>query len=157
MGERLTKEEIRSIVEDLVEELRESPNDIRITTAELLVQAGHEEDFNPIDLISIHDELFEAAKANNIILDMSEHDGKVEGFPFNLDYVVHNNDAQYKCPYCGSTDSTKYLYGFVGLDGLVRRKVEEGKWILGGCVVSGIKDFHKRLCKSCKRNYYIDE
>ncbi|MBQ3728148.1 MAG: hypothetical protein II903_01425 [Spirochaetales bacterium] len=155
MGERLTKEEIRSIVEDLVEELRESPNDIRITTAELLVQAGHEEDFNPIDLISIHDELFEAAKANKMVLDMSEHENKVEGFPYNLPYIVHNRDAQYVCPYCGSTDSAKYLYGFVGLDGVVRRKVEEGKWILGGCVISGTRDFYKRHCKACNKNFYI--
>lgn len=157
MGKNLTKEVIKPIVEDLVEELRESPDGTRITTSQLLRQAGHEEDFDPIDLITIHDELFESAKANKMILDMSEHDNKVEGLPYNLSYVVHNNDAQYVCPYCGSTDSAKYLYGFVGLDGLVRRKVEEGKWILGGCVVSSIKDFHKRLCKSCKRNYYIDE
>ena len=155
MGNNLTKEEIKPIVEDLVEELRESPDGTRITTALLLRQAGHEEDFDPIDLISIHDELFEAAKANNMTLDMSEHENKVEGLPYNLDYIVHNKDAQYVCPYCGSTDSAKYLYGFVGLAGLVRRKVEEGKWILGGCVISGNKDFYKRHCKACNKDFYI--
>ena len=155
MVENLTKEEFKPIVEDLVEELRESQDGIRITTAQLLMQAGHEEDFDSIDLIEIHNELFEAAKANDIILDMSEHDYKVEGLPYNLPYVVHNNDAQYRCPYCGSTDSAKYIYGFVGLDGLVRRKVEEGKWILGGCVISGSEDFRKRHCKACNKDFYI--
>ena len=155
MVENLTKEEIKPIVEDLVEELRECPDGTRITTALLLKQAGHEEDFDPIDLIEIHNELLEVVKANNIVLDMSEHDGKVEGFPFNLDYVVHNKDAQYKCPYCGSTDSAKYIYGFVGFDGLVRRKVEEGKWILGGCEISGSEDFRKRHCKACNKDFYI--
>lgn len=155
MVENLTKGEIKSVVEDLVEELRECPDGTRITTALLLKQAGHEEEFDMIDLISIHNELFEVAKANNIILNMSEHEGKVEGLPFNLDYDVHNKDAQYICPYCGSTDSAKYLYGFVGLDGLVRRKVEEGKWILGGCEISGSEDFRKRHCKACNKDFYI--
>ena len=153
----LTKEEIIPIVEDLVEELRESPDGIRITTSQLLRQAGHEEDFDPIDLIATHDALFEAAKANKMTLDMSEHENKVEGLPYNLPYVVHDKDAQCICPYCGSTDSAKYLYGFVGLDGLVRRKVEEGKWILGGCVISGTKDLYKRHCKACNKDFYINE
>ncbi|MBR1919342.1 MAG: hypothetical protein IJ831_06935 [Spirochaetales bacterium] len=52
-------------------------------------------------------------------------------------------------------DSAKYLYGFYGLSGLVRKKVEEGKWILGGCVISGTKDFSKRYCKACNRDFYI--
>lgn len=155
MGEEMAKEELKSIVEDLVEELRECSDGIRISTALLLRQAGHEEDFNPIDLISIHNEMFEEAAINNIILDMSEHEGMVEGLPFNLEYVVHNKDAQYKCPYCGSTDSAKYIYGFVGLDGLVRRKVEEGKWILGGCEISGTEDFRKRHCKACNKDFFI--
>ena len=155
MSERLIEEEIRPIVEDLVEELRECPDGTRITTALLLRQTGHEEDFDPIDLIAIHNELFEAAKSSNMTLDMSEHESKAEGLPYNLDYIVHNKDAQYICPCCGSTDSARYLYGFVGFDGLVRRKVEEGKWILGGCVVSGIKDFSKRHCKACNKDFYI--
>ena len=116
---------------------------------------GWNKDFNPIDLISIHNEMFEEAAINNIVLDMSEHEGMVEGLPINLEYVVHNKDAQYKCPYCGSTDSAKYIYGFVGLDGLVRRKVEEGKWILGGCEISGTEDFRKRHCKACNKDFYI--
>ena len=155
MGEEMAKEEINSIVEDLVEELRDCSDGTRISTALLLRQAGHEEDFNPFDLISIHNGMFEEAAISNIVLDMSEHEGKVEGLPFNLDYIVHNKDAQYKCPYCGSTDSAKYIYGFVGLDGLVRRKVEEGKWILGGCEISGTEDFRKRYCKACNRDFYI--
>lgn len=155
MVENLTKGEIKPIVEDLVEELRECPDGTRISTSLLLRQAEHEDAFNSVDLIAIHDALFETAKANNIILDMSEHEKKVEGLSYNLPYIVHNKDAQYICPYCGSTDSAKYIYGFVGFDGLVRRKVEEGKWILGGCEISGIKDFSKRHCKACNRDFYI--
>lgn len=155
MGEKLTKEEIKIIAGDLVEELRECPDGTRITTSLLLRQAGHEEDFDSIDMIDIHNELFGLAEANNITLDMSEHANKIEGLPYNLDYIIHNKDAQYRCPYCGSTDSAKYLYGFVGLEGLVRRKVEEGKWIIGGCEISGTKDLDKRFCKACNRDFYI--
>lgn len=46
MVENLTKGEIKSVVEDLVEELRECPDGTRITTALLLRQAGHEEEFD---------------------------------------------------------------------------------------------------------------
>ena len=155
MGEKLTKEEIKIIAGDLVEELRECPDGTRITTSLLLRQAGHEEDFDSIDMIDIHNELFELAEANNITLDMSEHANKIEGLPYNLDYIIHNKDAQYRCPYCGSTDSAKYLYGFVGLEGLVRRKVKEGKWIIGGCEISDTKDLDKRFCKACNRDFYI--
>ena len=46
--------------------------------------------FEPFDLIDIHNALFRAAEANHITLDMSAHDGKLEGLPFNLDFIVHN-------------------------------------------------------------------
>ena len=155
MGKKLTKDEIRIIAEDLVEELRESPDGTRINTSLLLRQAGHEEDFDPIDMIRIHDELFEQAEANNMTMDMSGHENKTEGLPYNLYYIIHNKDAQYRCPLCGSTDSAKYLYGFYGFRGLVRKKVEDGKWILGGCVIRGPEDFSKRHCKACNMDFYI--
>ena len=155
MGKKLTKDEIRIIAEDLVEELRECPDRTRINTSLLLRQAGHEEDFDPIDMIRIHDELFEQAEANNMTMDMSGHENKTEGLPYNLYYIIHNKDAQYRCPHCGSTDSAKYLYGFYGFSGLVRKKVEEGKWILGGCVIRGPEDFSKRHCKACNMDFYI--
>ena len=40
------------------------------------------------DLLDIHEALFSAAKASNITLDMSDHEGLVEGLPYNLDFIV---------------------------------------------------------------------
>ena len=45
------------------------------------------------DLFDLHDALFRAAKANKITLDMSEHEGRFEGLPFNLAFVVRNKRA----------------------------------------------------------------
>ena len=85
---------IKPIVKNLVKELRECPEGTRISTAELLRRAGREEDIDSIDLIAIHNELVEAAKVDNIILDMSEHDCRVEGLSYNLEYIVHNKNAK---------------------------------------------------------------
>jgi hypothetical protein len=43
------------------------------------------------DLLAIHGALFRAAKASNITLDMSAHEGMEEGLPYNLDFIVRRN------------------------------------------------------------------
>ena len=40
------------------------------------------------DLFQIVEALSRAAKASNITLDMSAHDGMEEGMPFHLDFIV---------------------------------------------------------------------
>ena len=40
------------------------------------------------DLFYLNDKVFELAEKNGITLDMSEHEGKLEGLPFNLDFIL---------------------------------------------------------------------
>lgn len=155
MSNQLTENEIKEIAKELVEELREREDGERITTALLLKESGFDQEYDSLDLLRIHEALFEASDNAGITLDMSEHEKKMEGLSYNLDFIIHNIDAQYKCPHCGGTDTARYIYGFVGLDGIIKKKVESGKWILGGCEIVGSQDFNKRHCMSCGKDFFI--
>ncbi|MGN0361911.1 MAG: hypothetical protein ACI4ET_03640 [Bilifractor sp.] len=90
----MRKSDLKHIAEDLIEDLRKMDDGSRTTTSRLLMARGYtDREFSPIEMIEIHDDLFKAAKANHITLDMSEHDGKVEGLPFNLEFIVRKRDA----------------------------------------------------------------
>ena len=90
-----SEEEIRHIVNDLIEELRKCEDGTDITTCQLIKLTGYDLDgFDDSDLFSIHFALFEAAEADHITLDMSAHRDKLEGLPFNLDFIVHNQNAK---------------------------------------------------------------
>ncbi len=109
MSENYPKADLRHIAENQIEDLRECEDGTDITTWQLVKTAGYDMDeFDTFDLLEIHDALFRAAKTNHIILDMSAHDGKVEGLPFNLDFIVLNKKAQIKCPHCGSNNTANF-------------------------------------------------
>ena len=91
MGNNYSKAEKRQIVKDLYKYLHECEEGTDITTCQLLDAAGYKVDqFSEGDLMDINRELFKSAKANHIILDMSAHDGMVEGLPYNLDFIVRH-------------------------------------------------------------------
>jgi len=102
----------------------------------------------------------QAAKANKITLDMSEHDGKVEGLPFNLTFIVRNKKAQIKCPHCGSTDTARYLYGYPAFNEEMQKKLDEEKMVLGGCCIDVVHVNDQRVtimptrrCNKCKKDF----
>ena len=91
---------------------------------------------------------------------MSEHDGKVEGLPFNLTFVVRNKKAQIKCPHCGSIDTARYIYGYPAFSEEMQQKLDAGKWILGGCCINGaeingqfVDTMPARHCNKCKKDF----
>ena len=43
-----------------------------------------------MDLFDIHFALFETDEKVGLTLDMSSHENKVEGLPFNLDFILRN-------------------------------------------------------------------
>ncbi len=158
----MTKIELRHIAEDLIEELRELPDGYEITSGELLKGFGYNpEDMEASDLFEFHDVLFRVAKANHITLDMSKHENKVEGLPWNLDFSVRNKKAQIKCPYCGSTDTARILYGMPAFSDELQKKLDSGKVHLGGCCLMGIKTEDgemiqtdpKRYCNHCRKEF----
>lgn len=111
----MTKTEIRYIAEDLVDELREMQDGTEITSWQLLKAGGYDpQELDFSELMDYHQYLLRIARANHITLDMSKHEGKVEGLPYNLDFVVRNKKAQIKCPYCGSKN-IKNRSSFTGL------------------------------------------
>lgn len=91
------KSDLRHIAESLIEDLRKMDDGSRTTTARLLMARGYSDrEFNPMEMIEIHDDLVRAAKANHIVLGMLEYDGKVEGLPFNLEFIVGNKKSEGK-------------------------------------------------------------
>ena len=161
MSEQYSKADIQVIAEGLIEELRECEDGTDITTCQLLSSSGYDlDEFDCRDFFHIHDALFKAARANHISLDMSAHKNKVEGLPYNLDFVVRNKKAQIKCPHCGSKDTARYLYGYPLFDERMQKKLESGKWVLGGCCINTVEidgkpvnTMPKRKCNRCKKDF----
>lgn len=154
MTTHLTQEAKDCIVDDLIDSLMECEEGTVTTTWCLLKEMGHDmSGFDPLELISIHDMMFEAATGCNIVLDMSAHDNKVEGMPYNLDFIVHNSEAVVKCPYCGSTDTARYLYGYPVFGDDLRKKIEEKKIILGGCEIDPTGNMPRRRCNHCGKDF----
>ncbi|MGI5892463.1 MAG: hypothetical protein ACOX7H_07035, partial [Bacillota bacterium] len=59
----------------------------------LMQVAGYNlEDFEFMDLFDVHFALFEAAEKAGLTLDMSAHENKVEGLPFNLDFILRKQN-----------------------------------------------------------------
>ncbi len=161
MSERYSKVDLRKVAAELVEELRESEDKTDITTCRLLDKAGFDvEEFDYTDLFEIHDALFKISRENHITLDMSSHKGKVEGLPYNLDFIVHNKKARIKCPHCGSRNTARYIYGYPLFDKRMQEKLDTGKWVLGGCCVNivevngeTVNMMPSRKCNECKKDF----
>lgn len=148
----LKQEELDDIVANLVEELREMDDGTEITTFQLLMVADYDlERFTFNDLLAIDYSLRSEARKNHIRLDMSKHKDKAEGLPFNLDFKVHNTQAQIKCPHCDSTNTARIIYGTPIWTDELEEKESEGKIKLGG---SGVSDYDpSRYCNSCRKYF----
>lgn len=144
----------------MIDLLREMEDGEATTTSMLLKEAYGGDDLDEGDLMDIHSELFTVAKANGIELDMSAHLGKLEGLPYNLDFVVHNKNAQIKCPHCGSTNTARVLHGMPVFSDELEKKLNSGKVVLGGCMVTAVKAGGydviinaDRRCNDCKEDF----
>lgn len=85
----MDKAKLKEIIPVLIERLKVAPDGYDITSAQLLQKAGYSlDDFEFTDLFDIHFALFEAAENAGLTLDMSSHENKVEGLPFNLDFIL---------------------------------------------------------------------
>ena len=150
---KLMKEEKRKIVMEAMDYLRECDDGFAISTMMLLDELGYE----PLkmdlgDTASIHNAIFREAKHYHIELDMSKHDGLIEGLLQGLDYVVHNKGSVGpKCPYCGGRHTARILYGMPLMDEQMRRLVDEKIIVLGGCLMSDRNpDYY---CNDCGREF----
>lgn len=63
------------------------------TTRRLLAETGMDmEMLSDGALMDLHKALFEAAEKEGLILDMSSHDGMLEGLPYDLDFTVRRKE-----------------------------------------------------------------
>ena len=81
-----------SIVSLLLETLKTKEDGYDTTTCELLEEAGYDaEKFSDSDLMGINSLLFEEAPKEGMELDMSAHEGRLEGLPYVLDFILRKN------------------------------------------------------------------
>ena len=159
MSSKYSKEELRRIAESLIDDLRECEDGMETTTG-ILARSNGYDDMDMDDLMELHDILFRTAKAHHITLDMSAHEGKIEGLPYNLDFVVKNKKAQVKCPFCGSRNTARLLFGLPACSEGMRKKLDEGKIALAGCRVETILvgeelvwNVPERTCNDCGKEF----
>jgi DNA-directed RNA polymerase subunit RPC12/RpoP len=57
-----------------------------------------------------------------------------------------------KCPNCGHSPLANILYGYIGIDDDLRKKLDEGRIVLGGCCVTG--DDPRWECTNCGQKIY---
>ena len=159
MSSKYSKEELRQIAESLIDDLRECKDGTETTTG-ILARSNGYDDMDMDDLMELHDVLFRTAKAHHITLDMSAHEGKIEGLPYNLDFVVKNKKAQIKCPFCGSVNTARILYGMPAFSDELQKKIDEGKIAIGGCCVESVPvngelvwTMPRRKCNDCGKEF----
>ena len=85
----MIREHYMKIADILTEALCEMDDGACISTVQLLKGKGYNiNDLDETDLLEIHEAVLKLAVKKQIILDMSAHDGKFEGLPYNLDYMI---------------------------------------------------------------------
>lgn len=157
----MKQEELQCIISELIEELRELPDQTELTTWQLIDRAGYaDEKFSNEDLMDIDYALRQAARKAHITLDGSRHDGLVEGLPYNLDYIVRNAKAQIRCPRCGSINTARILYGMPAMSDALEEKMRAGRIHLGGCRINSaelngqtVRTDPTRRCNSCNKEF----
>ena len=158
----MTKAEVERIVEELVEELRELTDGTEITSRQLLERAGCDlKELSEDELFDCHEALCQAAEDARISLDMSKHEGIQEGLPWDLDFVVRNDEAQIECPYCGSRNTARIFYGMPLFTKELQDKLDAGRVVLGGCCLTGAETEDGEWvsvdpthhCNNCKKDF----
>lgn len=159
MKTRLTKDERREIVMQLVRYLLEQENGFRSTTWGLLQDCGYDVE-SPDDLVSIHDALLKEAEKAGLELDMSAHTGLLEGMPYHLDFVMYRGNTGVKCPRCGSKRAARILYGMPAFSEKLRKELDDGVVALGGCIIYSVEVAGEqvevgptRVCQKCGKEF----
>jgi methyl-accepting chemotaxis protein len=98
----------KKMIADMIAILKGLPNGTFITSWQVMEKAGYDYVDDLSYMIDMHNALFDAAEEEGICLDMSKHDNKFEGLPFNLDFEVKHlkSDSNVKIEYI-TKESTK--------------------------------------------------
>lgn len=113
------------------------------------------------DYVNIHNDLIKAVKKNKIKLVFFEDDIYKDMKPCDIPYIIHNKQAQTKCPFCGKRNVASLINGYVFVDERMQKKFDSGKLAIGaGCVcstiaVDGAQCFYESSdrCNECGREF----
>ena len=72
-------------------------------------------------------------------------------------------EAQIKCPHCGSINTARYIYGNPVFSEEMEKMLETGKWVLGGCCINRVEMDGQDVdmdpawkCNDCGRDFGTD-
>lgn len=86
-------------------------------------------------MLDVTEALFDlAADEGDLLLDMSEHDGKIEGLPFNLDFIVRRRVSGKRLNVDELLEKLEWLYFTIGgcsqgRQGITFRKGDDHAWV----------------------------
>jgi|GEM_PF-658551 len=69
------------------------------------------------------------------------------------DEIIKFKFVKNKFPYCGSTNTAQYIFGYPILDDAIEKKIIAGKVILRGCEIDRISSLPKRRCNKCRKDF----
>lgn len=143
MSRKITYFEIKKeIVPSLIEDLRSLPDQSRITLEELISDSSYADYyFTDNDMSFLQRMLYSQASREKIWLDHCP-DGSL---------VVHNMDAKYICPNCGSVNTAHIQWGYPIYTPQLKKKLASGTVRLGGCCI--IPYGPDRYCNDCGHEF----
>lgn len=119
-----TNEEIAAVVQRLIARVNELPDGECTTTGRLLHDIGVDYIEWSDDLMEIHFAFLRAAEQEDIFLDFSSHNNKIEGLPYNFNFVVYHNATTYW--YCAvKVKGVSRAYSYISDTGYI----DEGSYV----------------------------
>ena len=95
------------------------------------------------------EELMEINKRLLEILKEEGRDPETENAVVGMPYAVTVFLKKRKCPYCGSRDIAKIIYGYPVMSEEMEEEIKQGKIVLGGCLLRDEKYYRN----SCDRKF----
>ena len=109
----------------------------------LMGEYGYDQDdFSFEELTGIHERLIEILKEEGR---SPEAEMSLVGSPYDVKVFLKKR----KCPYCGSRDIAKIIYGYPVMSEEMEEEIAQGKIVLGGCLLRE----EKYYCNSCDRKF----
>ena len=89
-----------------------------------------------------------------------KHPGRAKRCPPYLRWMLRHIKSQSRCPFCGSTDTARYIFGYPIVDEIMEVMLASGRWELGGCKYSYVeiegrrtKAIPGRRCNTCRMDF----
>ena len=138
------KKQMEELAEELLPVMRKTEDGEEFATRDLLIDLGYDTSrFDDDDLTNIHYALLKAVEKEGMTVEFSMP--RIIGCPFEDVYVLHRP----VCPYCGSRDIAWILYGYPVYTEELQKELEEGKAVLGGCMIK--EKTHR--CNTCGKDF----